>query len=65
MIKAVLFDFYETVVTFDPPREELQARACREFGVEVDTQAIPRAYRVADDSLCPRIRTLGEIVNHL
>ncbi len=51
MIKAILFDFYETIVTFDPPREELQAEACREFGVEVDPQAIPRAYWVADDFL--------------
>jgi HAD superfamily hydrolase (TIGR01549 family) len=51
MIKAVTFDFYETIVTFDPPREELQVRACREFGVQVDPEAIPRAYWVADDFL--------------
>ena len=35
MIRAVFFDFYHTLVTFDPPREELQASACREFGIEV------------------------------
>jgi putative hydrolase of the HAD superfamily len=49
MIRAVFFDFYSTLVTFDPPREELQVRACREFGVEVDPLAIPRGYWVADD----------------
>jgi putative hydrolase of the HAD superfamily len=49
MIRAVFFDFYNTLVTFDPPREELQVSSCREFGVEVDPLAIPRGYWVADD----------------
>jgi len=49
MIKAVFFDFYDTIVTFDPPREELQVRACREFGIQVDRSAIPYGYWVADD----------------
>ena len=51
IIKAVTFDFYETIATFDPPREELQVRACREFDVQVDPEALPRAYWVADDFL--------------
>jgi len=49
MIKAIFFDFYNTLVSFDPPREELQATACREFGIEVDRKAIPRGYWFADD----------------
>jgi putative hydrolase of the HAD superfamily len=49
MIKAVFFDFYNTLISFDPPREELQAAACREFGIEVDRKAIPRGYWFADD----------------
>ena len=49
MIKAVFFDFYNTLISFDPPREELQASACREFGIEVNPQALPRGYWVADD----------------
>ena len=49
MIKAVFFDFYNTLVSFDPPRQELQVTACREFGIEVDRKAIPRGYWVADD----------------
>jgi len=49
MVKAVFFDFYNTLSSFDPPREELQVKACREFGIEVNPQAIPRGYWVADD----------------
>jgi len=51
MIKAVFFDFYDTIVRFDPPREELQARACSEFGLEIDQSALPYGYWVADDFL--------------
>jgi len=49
MIKAVFFDFYDTLVRFYPPREEQQARACREFGVEVEAGAIRRGYWFATD----------------
>ena len=49
MIKAVFFDFYNTLTSFDPAREELQATACSEFGIEVDRKAIPRGYWFADD----------------
>jgi putative hydrolase of the HAD superfamily len=49
MIRAVFFDFYNTLVSFDPPRQELQVTACREFGIEVDRKSIPRGYWFADD----------------
>jgi putative hydrolase of the HAD superfamily len=49
MIKAVFFDFYNTLISFDPPREELQVTACREFGIEVDRKVIPHGYWFADD----------------
>ena len=49
MIKAVFLDFYNTLISFDPPRDELQANACREFGIEVNRKAIPRGYWFADD----------------
>lgn len=51
MIKAVFFDFYDTVVTTDPPREKLQIKVCQEVGVEIDALAIPRGYWYADDFL--------------
>ncbi len=49
MIKAVFFDFYNTLISFSPPREELQVTACREFGIKLDRKAIPRGYWHADD----------------
>ena len=49
VIKAVFFDLYNTIVRFDPPREELQIRACREVGVEITPEALRRGYWEADD----------------
>jgi putative hydrolase of the HAD superfamily len=49
MIRAVFFDFYNTLITFDPPREALQVKACLDFGIEVNPQALPRGYWAADD----------------
>lgn len=49
MVLAVTFDFYNTLVHFDPPREELQLRACREFGLEPDLKGLVRGYADADD----------------
>ena len=48
MIKAVFFDFYNTVGRFWPPREELQATACGEFGIEVTPEGIDVGYALAD-----------------
>lgn len=33
MIKAVFFDLYQTLIHYDPPREELIAKALIEFGI--------------------------------
>ncbi|MBI4297350.1 MAG: HAD-IA family hydrolase [Chloroflexi bacterium] len=49
MIKAVFFDWYNTIARFYPPREEQQVAACRQLGVEVSPQALRRAYPAADD----------------
>ena len=35
MVKAVFFDFYNTLVNYDPPREELEARALKDLGIDV------------------------------
>ena len=35
MIKAVSFDFYNTLVRFWPPLEEIQQAACHELGLSV------------------------------
>lgn len=49
MIKAVFFDFYNTLVGYDPPREETQARVLKEFGIEVSPEALRRPIMLADD----------------
>ncbi len=48
MIKAVFFDFFNTLANYHPPREQLQAAACREFGIEVETQAVRQALFAGD-----------------
>lgn len=48
MIRAVFFDLYNTLGRFHPPREELQARALAAHGLAVETEAILRAYPLAD-----------------
>ena len=48
MIKAVSFDFYNTLVRFWPPLEEIQQAACHELGLTVKGEAITRGYAVAD-----------------
>ena len=40
MIKAVSFDFYNTLVRFWPPLEEIQRAACHELGLTVREDAI-------------------------
>lgn len=47
--KAVCFDFYNTLVRFDPPREQVQVKACAEFGITLEPQAVCRAYLAADE----------------
>ncbi|MFQ5826216.1 MAG: HAD family hydrolase [Dehalococcoidia bacterium] len=49
MIRAVFFDFYNTLARYEPPREQLQEAACGEFGIRVASEAIKRALPVADD----------------
>ena len=48
MIKAVSFDFYNTLVRFWPPLEEIQQAACHELGLTVREKDITRGYAVAD-----------------
>jgi HAD superfamily hydrolase (TIGR01662 family) len=49
MIKAVFFDFYNTLVGYDPPREELQARVLKDFGIEVSPEVFRRPLVIADE----------------
>ena len=48
MIKAVFFDFYNTLAYFWPPVQEIQAAACREVGLFVEKEGILQGYAEAD-----------------
>ena len=49
IIKAVFFDLYQTLIRYDPPREQLQAKVLKEFGIDVAPEAIRRALLIADE----------------
>ncbi len=49
MIKAVFFDLYHTLLGYDPPREELQAEALKDFGIEMNPESLLRPLVVADE----------------
>jgi putative hydrolase of the HAD superfamily len=49
MIKAVFFDLYHTLVRYDPPQEEIQAKVLNDFGIEVKPEALLRPIAIADE----------------
>lgn len=49
MIKAVFFDFYQTLVGYVPPREEIAARVLNDFGIELKPEELSRPLTVADE----------------
>ena len=55
MIKAVFFDLYHTLVRYEPPREELQAGALKEFGIEVKPEVFRWPFVIADEFIYQEI----------
>lgn len=55
MIKAVFFDLYQTLVHYEPPREELQAQALKELGVDASPEAFRRPLVIADEFIYQEI----------
>ncbi|MFP3975556.1 MAG: HAD family hydrolase [Chloroflexota bacterium] len=49
MIRAVFFDLYNTLVRYEPPREELLARTLAEFGIKSRPEEFARPFLVADE----------------
>ncbi len=47
-MKAVFFDLYQTLVRYEPPREELQAKVLNELGIEISPKVIHHALLIAD-----------------
>lgn len=43
-----MFDLFETLARFWPPRDQIQKQACRPFGIEPTSEGIIRGYREAD-----------------
>ena len=48
MIKAVFFDWFNTLTHFDPPRAGLYSRAFQQFGLELAPKAIMRGILAGD-----------------
>jgi len=49
MIKAVFFDLYQTLIRYEPPREELQAKVLNDFGIDVSPENFIRPLVIADE----------------
>ncbi len=48
MIRAIFFDWFNTLAHYEPPRYELHRRVCRELGFEVSPEAAQRGVLAAD-----------------
>lgn len=48
MIKAIFFDWFNTLAHFEPPRHQLYSQALREFGIELSPEKIMRGILIAD-----------------
>ena len=42
MIRAVFFDLYYTLVRYEPPQEELEAKALKDFGINASPEVFHR-----------------------
>jgi len=49
MIKAVFFDLYQTLVCYKPPREEMQAKVLKEYGIYVTPEKLLYPITTADE----------------
>ncbi|MFH0768709.1 MAG: HAD family hydrolase [Chloroflexota bacterium] len=48
MIKAVFFDWFNTLAHYEPSREELQSQVLQEFGIHISPQQVARGILTAD-----------------
>ncbi len=49
MIKAVFFDLYQTLVRYEPPREEIEVKVLKDFGIDTTPEKLVRPIIVADE----------------
>jgi putative hydrolase of the HAD superfamily len=55
MIEAVFFDLYFTLIRYDPPQEELEANALKEFGINTDPDVFGRPMVIANEFMVQEI----------
>ena len=55
MIKAVFFDLYHTLVRYEPPQEELEAKVLKDFGIDVSPEVLRRPFIKADEFIYQEI----------
>jgi len=55
MIKAVFFDLYHTLVRYEPPQEELEAKALKDFGINASPEVFRRPLVTADEFIYQEI----------
>jgi putative hydrolase of the HAD superfamily len=55
MIKAVFFDFYQTLVHYQPSQEELEAAALKNLGINVTADALRRPILTANEFIYQKI----------
>jgi putative hydrolase of the HAD superfamily len=55
MIKAVFFDLYHTLVRYEPPQEELEAKALKDFGIDTSPEVFHRPLVIADEFIYQEI----------
>jgi len=48
LIRAVFFDWYNTLAQYEPPREQLQSQALQEFGINASPRELERGLMIAD-----------------
>jgi len=48
MIKAIFFDWFNTLAHFEPPRHQLYSQVFREFGIELPPEKVRRGISLAD-----------------
>ena len=48
MVEAVFFDLFQTLVKYDPPREEIIARALHEYDIEIEPDSLVQPLVAAD-----------------
>jgi HAD superfamily hydrolase (TIGR01549 family) len=48
MIKAVFFDFFNTLAYYQPPREQVYTDVCRKHGINIEEKALTKSLPLAD-----------------